>query len=449
MDQIYTGLQESITRLFGGDRSAIHESSIGGDARRDANAAAGLFLHRAQQIASPGVSMPVAAADTRASTPSAAAGAQLAAILADHPGVNAFELDAVRDELTSATGDDEDDHSANSSPLERIVTLPNLSLSRLLADSFTMLATGKGKVICTSTTPPRQKVDREDTRLRPGPTQLFLPVANDRVLEALSCRVHDSSDGGAIVRQIISHVDLALRNRVHSLSRSCAKDTAEVGVGAHLVQGGDGTHASPATGEETSTLSLPLLSAGLRLAADACLGLFALSRGENSPPSPTARAVGGGQLATPPALSHCRVRDALGDVFGRPFLLRLACPLLSEATALASEGVTAAVALPAAVASSVASAVADNAPRETNGAGGDVSDDEPWTPLSKLRRMACAEMSALVVAAASAEEDFSAASVETIEKKKGEDRAHPSGAPRRTVGIVTEAAAPFLDRLCR
>lgn len=218
--------------------------------------------------------------------------------------------------------------------LELLLSLPGLPLLRLIGDALTTLGSSGGGSSGSE--------DNDAANASPTSNTHLLPCSNGRVFDVLARRIAAAGQGEAVaaVRQVVSRLDLAL-------------DSAAMG-------------ASSATTEEAL-----LLSTGLRLVAGACLGLVS--------------------TGTP---CSSAAREAVANVFRRPFLLRLACPLSAE----------------------VAAAGTGRGEMERSGEG----EDKP------LSEMACGDLSALVVAGAAAEEE---------EGGGGE--------------VIAGAAAPFLERLCR
>lgn len=291
------------------------------------------------------------------------------------------------------------------------------------------------------------------------PAGSFLPAGDARVFAALARRISHSEEGGeagtsgvsveagagpgtgvgtglgagAIVRQIVSQLDLALN---------------------HGPPGGVATMAMFGGGCLRRTLQEEalLLSAGLRLASRACLGLLVASTagsgavrarmevGVGAEAGAGAGAVAGhpeakeggegggaggggrsraGGAAAAAASSSRQAFEALADVFRRPFLLRLACPLSGEAAAAGVE------------------AGALEAHR-----GG---DSEQGVRSFDLGELACADMAALLVAAVAAEEGSDAADASATSASTGRRRRRRGAG----AGIAAEAARPFLERLCR
>lgn len=355
------GLAVSIARLFG--RSAV---TVGVGDRSAGNTAVHLLLKK----------RPPPTASTMA-----VSAARLGAVLADNPGLSIFELNRVRKPLlASAEGAGERGCGGGGGPdaaeLELLLSLPSLPLPRLIRDAFTALGGGDGN----------------QTRAADGATgPSVMPCLNGRVFDVLADRI---SGGGAAVaaaavRQAVSRLDLALRSNGSPSSVVSATEEASAAVA------GEGQEAL-------------LLSAGLRLVAGACLGLV--------------------DSASGPGFSSASSRSAfgvLGDVFRRPFLLDLACPL-SDGVISASGAATA----------GSPGAACDEAASETMLHDDDMEEDDGdgdggergvgrRTPIS-LREIACTGLSALVVSAAAVE-----------------DQAEGAG------GGVARAAAPFLEGLCR
>ncbi|CAM9715239.1 unnamed protein product, partial [Ectocarpus sp. 4 AP-2014] len=286
-------------------------------------------------------------------TARAASAARLAATLADNLGLSVFELNRVRKLLLASSpspsslvpaagsggGGGTAVGGADAAELELLLSLPGLPLPRLIGDAFTILGRSDGGDGNSGSD------DSDAAKASSTSKTHLLPCSNGRVFDALARRIAGGGQGEAVaaVRQVVSRLDLAL-------------DSAAVAA------------SSAATMEEAL-----LLSTGLRLVAGACLELVS--------------------SGTP---SSSAARKALANVFRRPFLLRLACPLSAEGPAA--------------------------------GTGTDEVETAGEVEEKSLSEVACGDLSALVVAVAAAEE-------EEEEEEGG--------------GVVAGAAAPFLERLCR
>ena len=415
---------------------------------------------RARRVTPPGE---VAAAEAAA----AAAAARLSYLIEDSPGTNPFSLSAIVEELRA--------HSVNvvaayaAAPAEEGGTLRlllsrvSLPLPRLLSDSLSLLEDATADTDMTDSS--------IGEVVRVPPLQLLLlPAADKRVFNALVRRVSghavaSAASKAAAVRQIVSILDLSLDRPFPGPSRDVIRDgrvskTADSGAdtGADI---GTGTARSRHRKEAASVL----LSTGIRLAAAACLGLLAadgVDGGVREERAGDVKAVGvmdvekakaEGKVdddmdkmesrtsrGSVPSRSEGETKgwrdrrgwrrhafDALADVFGRPFLLRLAlCPPRFDR----SSGFT---------------AEASEAGKSRTFCGGkDLPLPSP--PLPSLSEVACTELSALVVASASAAAAASAeASVGGM--GMGMNMTASDGADHGDA-FVADAAAPFLEGLC-
>lgn len=422
---------------------------------------------------------------------SAAAG-RLASILADNPGINIFLLKTVLKNLLfrrphvkipdnvnginakepsadgiGAPADGDDDAVM---PMQRLLSLPSLPLPRLLSDAFTVLGGDELREVlggsafsdANETAGPSPAGYKRTGRTQGGAwSSSLLPAADDRVFHALCLGIFSASPAtaGAAVRQIVSQIDLTLNYHVAATATAIDPDSSSGLSGGPSFLAAAETQSSSratATGTRTGRWSpnrreveeVEMLSLGIRLAARGCLGLFGLNLGGNivAATAVVRTAEKGlaiqedtygdeGRKATEPvhAASQSQIADALADVFHRPFLLRLACPLTSRRVETAVTEVTEMVVgevSPQVVAAGAKTQHFLLGKHSVNADNDDYGGEEEDCELrADLGEVVCTELSALVVAARAAEEGALA----------------ESGG----IGLVADAAAPFLERLCR
>lgn len=437
-----TGLAESMAQLAG--HGALTDSDVDhllrDHERQEAETALQLLLKTAAQA-------------RRKTSPAAAASeaaARLSSVLEDSPGINAFSLGPIVKELSANASANAD--AAASSKLSsgqsgshpRLnsgdpaakpndeggawqVLLDSVSLQllpRLLANSLTPV---EDDAIASAGPAPAAILDARGKILDASFAETgksvsqFLPAANARVFGAL-VRIlcgpaMKSARAAASVRQIISHLDLFVDRR--PLRTAAAKE---------------------------NRVEVSLFSTGMRLVAEACLGLLAVDRVDvpvGDKELPVERGVenasgvsnvdnGGREAAAERPSWRTRRRYAFGalvDVFRRPFLLRLACPACFDKTGGSNES-----AVSAARGRAVAKAETETLNMKTSTFGGGRLA-HPFS--SSLGEVACTEMSALLVAAATAADTFE----EAVMRREGGDE-------RCISGFVAEAAEPFLEGLC-
>lgn len=444
----HTGLALSITRAFGGKPLACNYAPAD-KGHQEATAAVQLLLRKTAPLAE-----------------AAAAASRLESVLADNPGIHIFALDPVRKALLAAapqgresagawniptlTGTGAPDaaaaHAAEDvEPLLRLLSLPIVPLPRLLADAFAVVPGGRvvagestkgGKTTSTRRSRETERqhsgVDGTDAG---GP--LLLPAVDERVFSALVGRLTriggeglTAAEAVAAVRQIVSQVDIALGGSRLESARGQVPATVEAkNCGGPISDGG-----ALFRRREDDML---LLSTGIQLAARACLGIVSLGariggaaaaavdvgedETEQTPEQQlfsgstedSSKAQGrkpgeGAALIRPTPAYHDSWRASfavLADIFRRPFLIRLACPL------------------------------SDHDRRIPNG----TSAGDGQRGLSP-GEVICTDLSALLVAAVAAEED----TVAEMGNSPGRMTHKSEGR-----GVVARAAAPFLERLCR
>lgn len=261
---------------------------------------------------------------------------------------------------------------ASAAELKLLLSPACVPLPRLIDDAFTMLGGSEEEGV---------NQDGEEDEC------LLLPCANGLVFDILAQRISGDAPAAA-VRQIVSRLDLALNHNDPPASNAELQEASE---------------------EDTAAWEMEalLMTTGLRLAAGACLNLVVASASSSS--------------SNP--LSSRRAHGALSDVFRRPFLLRLACPISSKGSGVAKPAVSTITArFPNSVAAvGKGEMVVEAAAGAMDGTGG------RGTPRAlSLGEVACTDMAAMVVAAASAEGEAGGGG-----------------------GLVADATAPFLERLCR
>ncbi|CAM9692968.1 unnamed protein product [Laminaria digitata] len=333
------GLAAAIAKSFAATPSpsgAAPSSTADNSALRDANSEARLLLLQtpppsaaAATTAPPATAAAAAAAAAVAAV--AAAAARLAEIIADNPGLNLFALNPVREALlladagpgsgydpgawreeegekkgeaftSAAAGAGASAGADAGAKIETLLlSLESLPLPRLVADALTAGVAHGGRRSGGGSGGGGSGGGGEDSDMNYLSAETFLPAADARVFAALARRISrgeaitsggvsteavavagagarvGAGGAGAVVRQIVSQLDLALN------------------------RGPLGTTTTTTTTEEAL-----FLSTGLRLAAGACLGLV---------------------TSAASAAPSRRAFEALADVFRRPFFLSLACPL--------------------------------------------------------------------------------------------------------------------------